>query len=172
MAPDHGLSDHRHSGVKSKKDRITYLFAVNATGTEKRQPLVIGKSKKPHAFKNKTGAQLGFLYKNNPKAWMNTLIYSDWLHEWDKELRLQNRKIIYFHDNFSAHINGTPNDLKQIRVENFQANITTHVQPLDAGIIRNFKGHYRHLFVERAVDRYDSGITPTSIYELNQLEAM
>lgn len=103
---------------------------------------------------------------------MNTLLYAEWLCNWDNELRLQNNKIIYFHNNFSAHISGTPDDLTQIHVENFQANLTAHVQPLDAGIIRNFKGHYRCLFVECAVDQYDSGITPTLIYELNQLEAM
>lgn len=111
MAPDHGLSDHRRSGVKSKKNHITYLFAVNATGTKKKQPLIIGKAKKPRAFKNKTGAQLGFLYRNNPKAWMNTLLYSEWLRDWDNELRLHNRKIVYFQDNFSAHLSGTPDDL-------------------------------------------------------------
>ncbi len=88
MVPDCGLSDHHRSSVKSKKDCITYLLAVNATGTKKRQPLIIGKSKKWPTFKNKTSAQLGFMYRNNPKAWMNTLIYSDWLHEWDKELHL------------------------------------------------------------------------------------
>lgn len=166
MAPDRGLSDHRTSGVKSKKNQLTYLFAVNSTGTKKRQPLIIRKSKKPRAFKK------NFIYRNNPKVWMNISLYSEWLCDWDEEPRCHNRKIIYFHDNFSAHLSGTPDDLTQIRVENFRANLTAHVQPLNARIIRNFKGRYRRLFVERAVDRYDSGITPALIYEINQLEAM
>lgn len=82
------------------------------------------------------------------------------------------RLSIHFHDNFSAHISGTPNDLMQICIESFHANLAAHVQLLDTGIIENFKGHYRHLFVEQAVDWYDASITPTSIHVLNQLESM
>ena len=75
-----------------------------------------------------------------------------------------------FQDNFSAHI---PSDnLTNIRVENFAANLTSHVQPLDAGIICNFKVHYHKTFIAQAIDRYDNSITPTSIYNINQLEAM
>ena len=41
--------------------------------------LIIGKAQKPHAFKGKTGTQLGFQYKSNTKAWMTCAIYQDWL---------------------------------------------------------------------------------------------
>jgi len=74
-----------------------------------------------------------------------------------------------FQDNFSTHI---PPDLTNIRVENFAANLMSHVQLLDAGIIRNFKAHYRKMLIMRAIDRYDNDITLTSIYNINQLEVM
>jgi len=48
----------------------------------------------------------------------------------------------------------------------------SHVQPLDARIIHNFKAHYHKTFITQAIDRYDNDITPTSIYDINQLEAM
>ncbi|KAH0586930.1 hypothetical protein H2248_005764 [Termitomyces sp. 'cryptogamus'] len=47
-----------------------------------------------------------------------------------------------------------------------------HVQPADAGIIRNFKAHYHVHFVNCAIDCYNSGITPADIYNINILKAM
>lgn len=61
MPPDRGLSNKKQSGVKGNKVRITYLFVANATGSDKLPPLIIGKAKKPHTFKGKTGAQLGLI---------------------------------------------------------------------------------------------------------------
>ncbi|KAG6824817.1 hypothetical protein H0H87_010949, partial [Tephrocybe sp. NHM501043] len=47
-----------------------------------------------------------------------------------------------------------------------------HIQPADAGIIRCFKAHYRARFMNRAIDRYDSDISPADIYNIDILEAM
>jgi hypothetical protein len=172
MPPDRGLSDRQRSGVKGQKTRLTYVFTANADGSEKLKPLVIGKAFKPRAFENKTGGQLGFLYRNNTKAWMTTEIYQAWLWEWDRDLQLKTptRNILLLQDKFSGHI--VPEGLQCIRVENFKANLTAHVQPNDAGIIRCFKAHYRHLYISCAIDHYNEGITPSDIYKINQLEAM
>ena len=170
MAPDRGLSDRKQSGVKGKKIRLTYAFTSNADGSEKLPAFVIGKAVWPQAFNKKTGAQLGFYYRNNTKAWMTAQLYQDWIQQWDHELREKNRKILLLQDTFSGHI--VPTNLQNIRVENFEPNLTTHVQPKDQGIIRCFKAHYHARFIQRAVDHYDEGITPTEIYDINQLQAM
>ena len=172
MPPNRGLSDKKQPGFKGKKDRLTYVFTANADGSDKQKPLVIGKAFKPRAFGNKTGLQLGFQYRNNPKAWMTTAIYQSWLVEWDHELRQRTptRRILLLQDNFSGHV--VPEGLQCIRVENFRANLTAHVQPNDAGIIRCFKAHYRRNFFSRAIDRYEKGIVPSELYNINQLEAM
>ena len=172
MPPDRGLSNKQQSGVKGQKTRLTYVFTANADGSEKLKPLVIGKAFKPRAFNNKTGGQLGFSYRNNAKAWMTSEIYQGWLREWDRDLQLKNptRNILLLQDNFSGHI--VPEGLQRIRVENFKANLTAHVQPNDAGIIRCFKAHYCRFYFSRAIDHYDQGITPSDVYKINQLEAM
>ncbi len=170
MAPDRGLSDCKQSGVKGKKIRLTYAFTSNADGTEKLRPFIIGKAARPRAFEKKTGAQLGFYYRNNAKAWMTAQLYQDWIQQWDRELEEKRRKILLLQDNFSGHI--VPPNLQNIRVENFEPNLTAHVQPKDQGIIRCFKAHYRAQFIQRAINRYDEGITPTEIYDINQLQAM
>ncbi|KAF5383069.1 hypothetical protein D9615_004968 [Tricholomella constricta] len=170
MPPDRGLMDKQMSGVKADKKRLTYAFTANASGTEKFPPFIIGKAKQPRAFQKKTGADLGFYYRNNAKAWMTTVLYQEWIRDWDAQLRLSGRKVLLLQDNFSAH--NPPDDLTNIRVENFSPNLTAHVQPLDAGIIRCFKAHYRSRFMNRAIDRYDSGVTPADIYSINILESM
>lgn len=170
MPPDRGLVTQKQSGVKGNKTRLTYAFTTNADGSEKLIPFVIGKVKKPRAFEKKTGQQLGFLYRTNANAWMTAELYKEWIENWDRELRRKNRKILLLQDNFAGHI--VPEHLQNIRVENFHANLTAHVQPNDQGIIRCFKAHYRSKYIQRSVDRYEEGITPSDIYSINQLEAM
>jgi len=86
MPPDHGLADKRLSGLKGNKKRLTYAFTMNATGSKKLPPFIIGKAEQPWAFQKKTGAQLGFYYWNNTKAWMTTALYQKWLKSWDVAL--------------------------------------------------------------------------------------
>jgi hypothetical protein len=169
MAPDRGLTDRKQSGVKGKKVRLTYAFTLNANRSEKLRPFVMGKAARPRAFNKKSGAQLGFYYRNNVKAWMTAHLYQDWIQEWDRELQAKGQNIL-LQDNFSGHI--VPPNLKSIRVENFKPNLTAHVQPKDQSIIRCFKAHYCARFIQQAINRYDEGITPADIYDINQLQAM
>jgi hypothetical protein len=170
MPPDRGLANKKHLGVKGRKVRLTYAFTSNADGSEKLPAFVIGKAHKPRAFQKKTGTQLGFYYRNNAKAWMTSILYQEWLQNWDRELQEQNRKILLLQDNFSGHI--VPDGLQNIHVKNFEPNLTAHVQPMDQGIIRCFKAHYCARYIQHAIDHYDTGVTPSEIYDINQLQAM
>ena len=146
MSPDCSLSDHHHSGVKGQKTRLTYALTCNADGSEKLPPFIIGKFEHPRAFNKKSGAELGFYYRSNAKAWMTTNLYQAWLLQWDRELGVKGRKILLLQDNFSGHV--TPDSLRNIQVENFRPNLTAHIQPNDQGIIRCFKAHYRAQFIQ------------------------
>ena len=143
---------------------------MNADGSEKLPAFIIGKAAKPRAFKKKTGAQLGFYYRFNAKAWMTTALYQEWISQWDRELQAKRRKILLLQDNFSGHI--VPDGLQNINVQNFEPNLTAHIQPNDQGIIKSFKSHYRTKYIHRSIDRYKAGITPSMVYDINQLEAM
>jgi hypothetical protein len=46
------------------------------------------------------------------------------------------------------------------------------IQLMDQGIIQCFKAHYHTAFIHHSVDNYDSGITPSEIYNIDQLQAM
>jgi hypothetical protein len=101
---------------------------------------------------------------------MTSSLYQEWLVNWDRKLQADGQKILLLQDNFSGHI--VPDGLQNICVENFEPNLTAHVQPNDQGIIWCFKAHYHARYIQRAISRYDEGITPSEIYDINQLKAM
>jgi len=55
---------------------------------------------------------------------MTAKLYQEWISSWDRELQKKKRRILLLQDNFSAHI--VPDNLSNIRVENFHANLTAH----------------------------------------------
>ncbi|KIJ12770.1 hypothetical protein PAXINDRAFT_35336, partial [Paxillus involutus ATCC 200175] len=57
-----------------------------------------------------------------------------------------------------------------IQLEFFKPNLTSFVQPLDAGVIRCFKALYRRSFCDRAIDLDEAG--QRDIYKINLREAM
>lgn len=93
---------------------------------------------------------------------------SRWIKELDVQMRLSNRRICLLIDNFSGHfIDYEP---RNIRLEYLQPNMTSHVQPLDAGIIRCFKARYRQEFSHRAIELDEAD--EHDIYKISLLEAM
>jgi hypothetical protein len=75
MPPDSGLAITTRHGVKSNKARLTYAFTVNADGSDRLRPFVIGHARRPASFKKKDGDALGFYYRWNKKAWMTGELY-------------------------------------------------------------------------------------------------
>lgn len=61
---------------KSAKTRITVVVAANATGTQKKKLLVIGKSKRPHVFR---GQNVPVPYCGQTNAWMDGKFFMDTL---------------------------------------------------------------------------------------------
>ncbi|XP_019894080.1 tigger transposable element-derived protein 6-like [Musca domestica] len=151
--PDHTFcfKDEKCHGGKHSKERVTLLFAANMDGTEKLKPLLIGKSAKSRCFKNIRTFPAEYRY--NKKAWMTTEIFNEWLQMLDNSMKSQNRKIVLFVDNCTAH-NRYP-DLSYIKVEFLSPNTSSVLQPLDKGIIKNFKTLYRKDMVTNLVSCID-----------------
>ena len=81
----------------------------------------------------------------------------------------QNRKITLTIDNAPSHI-FEEDKLTNVKVAFLPPNMTSHIQPLDAGIIRSFKAHYRRLYILRVLDQDNEG--KLDIYHIDQLEGM
>ena len=139
-------------GTKVSKDRLTILFACSATG-EKLQPLLIGKSANPRALKNVQRNRLGVTYVANKKAWMTSAIFTDWLHKINADMKRKRRHILLFLDNATSH----PPDLtlSNIKLCYLPPNTTSHLQPLDQGIIRTFKAAYRKYLLRSLLSKLD-----------------
>lgn len=132
------LKGEKCSGGKKSKVRITGMAAASAKG-EKLPMLVIGKSKNPRCFKNVK--HLPCEYKSQKKSWMNSEIFEDWLRKLDRKFRANDRKIALIVDNCPAH--PTVANLSNIQLVFLPPNTTSILQPMDQGVIRSLKAHYR-----------------------------
>ena len=101
---------------------------------------------------------------------MTSAIYKEWLVDWDQKLKNENHKILLLQDNFSGHI--VSESLTNICVVNFEPNLTVHIQPNNQGIIHCFKANYHAKFIHHAINQYEASVTPSQIYDIDQLEAM
>jgi len=144
----HGGDDCRN-GERSK-ERVTVLLCTNMSGTEKIKPLLIGKSAKPKCFKGIKSLPID--YESNPKAWMTNLLWNKWLKQFDEKLFMENRKIILFIDNCTAHVI-VPISLKAITIKFLPT--TSKLQPLDHGIIQNFKIFYRKEVIRKIISHIE-----------------
>ena len=110
LQPNKTLSSGSISGDKVSKERLTIGLCVNATGTYKLKPLVIGKYKKPRCFGNVWTPEDIVKYYFNLKAWMTMEIFRNWLLYVDKKMRTERRNILLLVDNAGGH--NTTADLK------------------------------------------------------------
>jgi len=90
------------------------------------------------------------------------------LQRLNRELRAQNWHILLLLDNFKGHY--TSYEPSNIKIEFLEPNMTSHIQPLDAGIIRSFKAHYRAGFCQHALELDEAG--QSEIWKVNIKEGM
>lgn len=154
-------------GGKHCKERITVMVGSNMSGTEKLKLLIIGKSKNPRSFKDIKSLPVD--YECNKKAWMTSDIYEKWLLKLDKMFVAQKRKILLFVDNCPAHPKTVQAKLKNIRLEYFPPNLTSILQPMDQGIIKNLKHYYRKRIVMKVLAHLEDA-TPASVSLLDAIK--
>ena len=123
-------------GGKKAKERITLLLCCSGTG----EKFIIGKSANPRCFRGINVRTLNIRYESNRRAWMTRDIFVAWLKSLNNKFRRQNRKILLFVDNCSAH----PDiQLSNIKLKFLPPNTTSKLQPCDVGIIQTLKANYR-----------------------------
>ncbi|KAG1498507.1 hypothetical protein G6F49_012317 [Rhizopus delemar] len=163
-------------GLKKSKTCLTVGLLCNSDGTYKWHPFVIGQHKSPKCFKTRANLlsmtaigkkkkrEIEYHYSTN--AWMTTYV---------KKLNVafgrQNRKIALLLDNASIHKIRIP--LNNIELIFLLENTTSKLQTLDAGIIANFKAHFRAQQYDRALCLYISKkLDNLDVYKMDQAQAM
>uniref|UniRef100_A0A023FNB6 Putative tigger transposase n=1 Tax=Amblyomma cajennense TaxID=34607 RepID=A0A023FNB6_AMBCJ len=142
------------TGGKLSKERVSVAFAVNMTGSQKLPLLVIGRYANPRCFK---GGRLpsGVIYRSNQKAWMTAKLFEEYIRLLDRRFMAEKRKILLVLDNASCH--SELKNLGAIKLFFLPPNTTALAQPLDQGIIRSAKHHYRKNLLRRMLLAMESG---------------
>ena len=70
---------------------------------------------------------------------MQVSVWHDYLDRLNQLMRQQNRNILLLADNAPTHLIDETIQLSNIKVHFLPPNTTSHLQPLDAGIINSFK---------------------------------
>lgn len=154
LGPNYTLATKKVSGTKKSKDRITVALAANATGTTKIKPFVITKVQRPRCFGKSYNPECYVRYRHNAKAWMTADLFKEWLKDFDRQMRLVKRKVILLVDNAASHSQGDL-QLRNVTLHFLPPNTTAHIQPMDAGIIKAFKAHYRKQLVQHYINRVE-----------------
>ena len=129
------------SGGKNSKVRLTGMASGNAIG-EKLPIFVIGLSKTPGCFKHKKN--LPCKYKSQKKNWMDAQIFEAWVHKLDQKFRMEGKK-----KSHSLLITVLHILLHHVQLVFLPPNTTSVLQPMNQGVIRSLKVHYRGRVVRR-----------------------
>ncbi|CUS21246.1 LAQU0S02e09362g1_1 [Lachancea quebecensis] len=143
--------------VQRRIEVVTVMLCANLDGSEKMNPLVIGKYENYRSFRNhfssepsegasqlslgnKMAKKFSLTYYSNRKSWLTSNLFHDWLVWWDKRLVVDNRKIYIVLDDSCSHriINLR---LKNIKLIYTSAN--SRFLPFNWGVLDEFKTHYR-----------------------------
>jgi DDE superfamily endonuclease len=148
------------AGMKLDKSRVSLLMMVNGTGSY-RKIVMIGKSKSPRNTSNEFWASHGIRYFSNATAWMTREIFQQLLIEFDSEMT---KPVVLILDNFSGHKVSASLVLKYTMLMYLPPNTTSKTQPLDAGLIFQFKVRYRKELLCYALDKVLNGT-----FRINQI---
>ena len=145
------------------KDKLAVVVTCNISG-EFLKPVVIGKALKPECFRNFDHSCLPVSYKANQKASMTPDIFIEWIREFDAAMGLQGRKVLLFLDSAPS----LPADviIQNVNLVFFPQNATSKLQPLDQGIIHNFKVLYKCHLLRRILATANT--TNSSPYSVTQ----
>ena len=85
---------------------------------------------------------------------MTGYIFQDWLRKFNCHVKQQNKHVALLIDNAPSHIfQGL--ELSNTSIIALPPNMTSRIQPMDAGIIQSFKCHYRQRFVGFKIEQAD-----------------
>ena len=149
-------------GKKISKDKFSALLRVNASGTHRRKPVVVGKAAKPRCLKDQMD-QLPVIYYNTCNSWFTAAIFEDWFfnHFIPEVWRYQEDilhippdkvKAILLLDNAPAHPHADRliSQDGRIRVVFLPPN-TSLIQPLDQGVIMATKRIYTRKYLDEVL---------------------
>jgi hypothetical protein len=143
---------------KAAKDRLTLLLGGNASGNYRLKPLLIYHSENPRALKDITKATLPVYYRSNRKAWIAIPLFEDWfincfIPEVEKYCRENDIpfRILLVLGNAPGHPVHLDDFHPDVKVVFLPPNTTSLIQPMDQGVMANFKAYYLRMTIAQAL---------------------
>ncbi|OAC98487.1 hypothetical protein MUCCIDRAFT_121797, partial [Mucor lusitanicus CBS 277.49] len=179
--PTRTISSKPMGGAKKSKNRFTVGLLTNYDGSYKGHPIVIGRRKTPKAATRKPAlyrkttciGQTHYIeYHSNQTAWMTTEIFRKYIKRLNSSFAYAKRNVAILLDNASVH--KLKEEFSNIKLIFLPANTTSKLQPLDAGIIANFKAHFRWHQYYRATNKYVAGVDLDLVeeYRMDEVDAL
>jgi len=106
-----------------------------------------------NAARGKESLPIFLLYYNQSKSWMTGDILCDVLSKVNARLKRKGRSVLLLMDNAGCHPSDLKDKFSNISVVFLPANTTSKLQPLDLGVIMNFKVYYRKLLMQFVLAR-------------------
>ena len=106
-------------------------------------------------------------YHAQKKSWMDSDLFEEWLREQDQKFESEGRKITLIIDNCPAH--PQIDNLKAINLVFLPPNTTSKIQPMDQGVVRSTKAHYRSGCVHKFIEAIDQNKPMPTITVLNAM---
>ena len=94
---------------------------------------------------------------------MASEIFETVLSKFNRKRVFENRKVILFLDNATCHPESMDDKFFNIKIVFLPKITTSRLQPLDAGIIRNFKVKYRKSLVKCVLSRINDNASAAEI---------
>ncbi|XP_064077646.1 tigger transposable element-derived protein 1-like [Macrobrachium nipponense] len=130
-------------GHEAGKERLTLLLGANTSGDLKLKPLLVYSAENPRAFKGIFKSQLPVIWKSNKK-----MVFEDWFNNHfvpAVEQYLSSKglpKVLLVLDYAPGHPSNFSNMHPNLKVVYLPPNTTSLIQPMDQGVIVNFKAYY------------------------------
>ena len=149
LLPSHLRKSARRLKQPEERVLVTVLVGASAMG-EKLQLLMIG------CFPKDQSELPDVTYRSNSKSLMSSMVFTEWVHNLDDMMQQQDCKILLVIDNCPAHPDIS--DLKNVTLKFLPPNTTSMTHPMDMGVIKSLKHHYRKALAKKRLLAYEAGI--------------
>ena len=102
-------------------------------------------------------------YYSQKKAWIIGEILDSYLTAFNSRMKAVGRSVLLLIDNAGCHPESLKDKYSNIQIVFLPANTTSRLQPLDLGIIVNFKTHYRRLLLHFVIAKIDTASNATEV---------
>ena len=155
--PDHGFVQKggQCKGGKKSKQRFTIAFLVSAAG-DKEPPIVIWNRENPRCFRDFDKNSLPVKYYHQRKSWMTGGILDSVLLAFNLKMKAEGRSVVLLLDNAGCHPRELQGKYSNIKIVFLPPSGASKLQPLNLGIICNFKSHYRRLLLQYVISKMNS----------------